>query len=92
MTLSEPVRTCVACRRRFPASALVRLRRTSDGLALGPGPGRGAWVGPSRACLELAVKRRALGRALRFEANAAELARLHDSWPPGPPDCPYGPV
>ncbi|WP_372492687.1 YlxR family protein [Cellulomonas wangsupingiae] len=29
-------------------------------------PGRGAWLHPDQRCLELAVKRRALGRALRY--------------------------
>lgn len=28
-------------------------------------PGRGAWLHPDQRCLELAVRRRALGRALR---------------------------
>ena len=29
-------------------------------------PGRGAWLHPDRACLELAQRRRAFGRALRL--------------------------
>nr|WP_322746835.1 YlxR family protein [Cellulomonas sp. S1-8] len=29
-------------------------------------PGRGAWLHPDQRCLELAVTRRALGRALRY--------------------------
>ncbi len=28
-------------------------------------PGRGAWLHPGTACLELALKRRTIGRALR---------------------------
>ena len=31
-------------------------------------PGRGAWLHPDLHCLELAVKRRAFGRALRTAA------------------------
>lgn len=31
-------------------------------------PGRGAWLHPDLHCLELAVKRRAFGRALRVAA------------------------
>lgn len=31
-------------------------------------PGRGAWLHPDPHCLELAVKRRAFGRALRVVA------------------------
>lgn len=44
-------------------------------------PGRGAWLHPDQRCLELAVRRRALGRALRHagplgtEAVAAAVTR-----------------
>jgi len=31
-------------------------------------PGRGAWLHPTPECLDLAVRRRAFGRALRVEA------------------------
>ena len=31
-------------------------------------PGRGAWVHPRAECLELAVRRKAFGRALRLQA------------------------
>ncbi|GMU79954.1 MAG: hypothetical protein AMXMBFR46_27430 [Acidimicrobiia bacterium] len=63
------LRTCVGCRRRGDPSTLVRLTRRADGsLAVGPGPGRGAWLcgSPNTAvCLEAAKRRRALDRALR---------------------------
>jgi uncharacterized protein len=66
--LSEPVRTCVACRTRRPQRALVRLRRRSDGVvvpAMGRRTrGRSAYLCPARACFEQALRRRALERAL----------------------------
>jgi predicted RNA-binding protein YlxR (DUF448 family) len=66
--LSEPVRTCVACRTRLPQRALVRLRRRSDGVvvpAMGRRTrGRSAYLCPARACFEQALRRRALERAL----------------------------
>lgn len=66
--MSEPVRTCVACRTRRPQRALVRLRRRSDGVvvpALGRRTrGRSAYLCPARACFDQAVRRRALERAL----------------------------
>lgn len=34
-------------------------------------PGRGAWLHPDPGCLELAVRRRAFGRALRLQASPA---------------------
>jgi Predicted nucleic-acid-binding protein implicated in transcription termination len=32
-------------------------------------PGRGAWVHPTRSCIESAIARRAFGRALKVEAT-----------------------
>ena len=62
-------RTCVGCRRRAEPADLVRLHRGGDGtVGIGPGPGRGAWLcGPpaTGACLETAIRKRALERALR---------------------------
>jgi predicted RNA-binding protein YlxR (DUF448 family) len=66
--LSEPVRTCVACRTRRPQRALVRLRRRTDGVVV-PSVGRrtrgrSAYLCPARECFDKAVRRRALERAL----------------------------
>jgi predicted RNA-binding protein YlxR (DUF448 family) len=71
-------RTCVGCRRRDVRSALLRVvaERNETGehvAAVVPDPrlrlpGRGAWLHPTPECLELAVRRRAFGRALRVEA------------------------
>lgn len=47
-------------------------------------PGRGAWVHPTPECFELAVRRKAFGRALRLQgavdadAVAAHLG-IHDT-------------
>jgi predicted RNA-binding protein YlxR (DUF448 family) len=54
------------------------VRRADGSLQLGRTlPGRGAWlcVG-SLECLDLAVKRRAVGRALRAQVEAAAVERL----------------
>ena len=69
---SQPVRTCVGCRQRAAKAELLRIvvddsgrdreavpdprRRT---------PGRGAHLHPTPDCLDLALRRRALPRALR---------------------------
>ena len=75
-----PVRTCVGCRRRADPAELVRLTRRADGsLAVGPGPGRGAWLcGPPSTvtCLETAIRHRALGRALRTAVADDEIERI----------------
>ena len=72
-------RTCVGCRRRDVRSALLRVvaerndageheaRVVVDlGLRL---PGRGAWLHPTPECLDLAVRLKAFGRALRVKAS-----------------------
>ncbi|WP_098482737.1 YlxR family protein [Georgenia soli] len=69
-TPTGPVRTCIGCRGRAPRSALVRLvlDDTTPRVEVDPersAPGRGAWLHPSRECLDLALRRRAIGRALR---------------------------
>ena len=39
-------------------------------------PGRGAWLCDDSRCFDLAVKRRALGRALHTELTEAEVSGL----------------
>ncbi|WP_366181397.1 YlxR family protein [Actinomyces timonensis] len=73
MTASShvPERTCIGCRAKAPRSQLLRLALTASGeLAVDARalmPGRGAWIHVDPACLDLAERRRALGRALRAE-------------------------
>ena len=91
----HPVRTCIGCRGSDSRSALLRV-------VLGPGadgihvvvpdperrrPGRGAWLHPDPSCLDLAVRRRAFGRALRSSAPpdhtaVADWVRAHEQEPP----------
>jgi predicted RNA-binding protein YlxR (DUF448 family) len=68
-----PVRTCIGCRERAAKSELLRVTAGSDSdgrPAVVPDPaairpGRGAHLHPTPACYDLAVRRRAFGRALR---------------------------
>ncbi|HEY2598998.1 MAG TPA: YlxR family protein [Candidatus Dormibacteraeota bacterium] len=78
----EPARTCVACRQEAGKNALVRIVRGQDGTAAvdrtGRASGRGAYVHPAAACLEIARKRRALERSLKTSVGSevwAELAK-----------------
>src|SRR5690554_3411630 len=71
------VRTCVGCRTTAHRSDLVRivLQRHSPRAVVDSrkaAPGRGAWLHPHQACLDLAVRRRAIPRALRA-AGPVEL-------------------
>ncbi|MBM2617666.1 YlxR family protein [Actinoplanes sp. LDG1-06] len=72
-----PTRTCVGCRKRAPASELIRFvaAGSGDDLRLQPDPnrrlpGRGAHLHPDPACFALAERRRAFGRALRLPGVA----------------------
>ncbi|MGO1318419.1 MAG: YlxR family protein [Cellulomonadaceae bacterium] len=78
-----PVRTCVGCRGLGARTDLVRLVAQSTTFAPGAPasmvvvvderadlPGRGAWLHPRPRCVELAVRRRAITRALRISASA----------------------
>ena len=67
-------RTCVGCRRAGPEADWIRVAVRRDGkLQVGrTAPGRGAWV-CTPECFEVAVKRKALERALRAEVSSTEL-------------------
>jgi predicted RNA-binding protein YlxR (DUF448 family) len=57
---------------------LVRFYRSGTGLAVGSGPGRGAWLCAAHpvVCLDQAIRRRTVGRALRTTIEGDELQRL----------------
>jgi predicted RNA-binding protein YlxR (DUF448 family) len=66
--VSRPVRTCTGCRERGDKAQLLRLVARDGAVEADPHqvlPGRGAYLHPTEACLDKALKRRALGRALR---------------------------
>ena len=63
-----PMRQCLGCREMKPKSTLIRVVRAPDGSAItldfkGKAPGRGAYICAESACLQKAVKSRALERA-----------------------------
>ena len=57
---------------------MVRIRATASGLELGAGPGRGAWLcrNHSAACLEEAMRRRTVERALRTSIGNDDIEGL----------------
>ena len=91
-----PVRTCVGCRKRAAKSELLRVTVGSDPHGhpavvpdpRGTAPGRGAHLHPTTGCFDLAERRKAFARALRFSAAggpglsttpvAEHLAAAHD--------------
>jgi len=76
---TEPVRTCVGCRRRAGQSALVRFVVSDRRLVLGAGrAGRGAWLCRDRLleCFDAARERRRWNAVLRTDIAVAELSSL----------------
>lgn len=69
--MSEPVRTCILSREEAPRDGLIRLALSPDGEVLpdvrAKAPGRGAWIGVTRAELDASAKklRGALSRAFK---------------------------
>lgn len=72
-----PVRTCLGCRSRDIATDLLRVVFKDGVLTPDPRkqlPGRGAHLHPRQRCFDLAVKRRAFGRALRLDGGPVDTA------------------
>lgn len=80
------MRMCIACREMRAKKELMRVVKTPEGIlvfdATGKQNGRGAYLCRSSACLERAIKTRAIERALEAplndflkEALAAEIAQ-----------------
>ncbi|MEV5336819.1 YlxR family protein [Streptomyces werraensis] len=75
-----PERTCVGCRERAVKGELLRIVVIEDACVPDPRgtlPGRGAYVHPVPACLDQAVRRRALPRAFRVPGPLDVKALRH---------------
>ena len=76
-----PQRTCAGCRQRASKTELVRVVRVGDSIAAdraARAPGRGGYVHPTPACVDAAVLRGGLARALRASVPAEAAGRLRD--------------
>lgn len=75
-----PMRMCVACREMRAKKDLMRVVRTGEGVLeldrTGKLNGRGAYLCRDAACLQKAVKTRALERALEAPLSETLLAAL----------------
>lgn len=79
----EPVRSCAACRRKGSKGEFIRIVRQEAGRVAvddsGKQPGRGAYICANKECLKVAVKKRALARALRLTNGAgASLESVYE--------------
>ena len=68
----DPIRTCVACRKRATRAELLRVVARDGRLLVDDRavlPGRGAWVHETAKCMNLAVQRGTFARALRVSGR-----------------------
>jgi predicted RNA-binding protein YlxR (DUF448 family) len=74
----EPVRTCVGCGEKAGQGQLVRLRIEGERVVIDRERkgGRGAWLHAAPACLDGAIRRRALARAFRGRPASVDAAEL----------------
>lgn len=78
------MRMCVSCREMQPKKELVRVVRTPEGAvvldATGRANGRGAYLCKKSACLEKAIKSRALERALETKIESDTYDTLREQF------------
>lgn len=84
MTAAAPIRRCILLGDRAPRAALVRLALSPDGEVLpdvrAKAPGRGAWIGVTRAELETAIVKGKLKGALARAFKTGPI-RIPDDLP-----------
>ena len=84
MAKKIPMRMCVSCREMQPKNELVRVVRTPEDSVLldttGRANGRGAYLCKKIACLEKAIKSRALERALEVSIPAETYDLLREQF------------
>ena len=75
-----PQRQCMGCRERKAKRELIRVVRGTDGTVSldfgGKAPGRGAYICPDAACLQKAIRSKALDRSLEVAIPQEVIDRL----------------
>lgn len=84
MAKKIPMRMCVSCREMKPKKELTRVVRTPEETVLldtsGRANGRGAYLCRKSACLEKAIKSRALERALEVSIPPETYETLREQF------------
>jgi predicted RNA-binding protein YlxR (DUF448 family) len=79
-----PMRKCIACGIQKPKKELIRIVRTPEQKVFidpkGKVSGRGAYLCASQECFDLAMKKKALTRALEVEITPEDVQQLKDDW------------
>lgn len=77
--MHSPERMCIACRKRFPKSELIRIVKTPDGIAVdgnGKASGRGTYVCRDAECLKRLASKKMLNRVFRTEIGEDMYAEI----------------
>ncbi len=79
-----PMRTCVGCQEKQAKRELVRIVRTPENEIKidpsGKANGRGTYVCPNRGCLESALKKDQLKKALNCSVTEEDKGALLEQW------------
>ncbi len=79
-----PIRTCVGCQEKQTKRELFRIVRTPEGeIKLDPtgkANGRGAYVCPEKECLEKALKKDKLKKALNTNVSEESKQKIMTEW------------
>ncbi|ABX09546.1 YlxR family protein [Prochlorococcus marinus] len=79
MNQKTVLRRCVACRKLIDRQQLWRVTRDHQGgVVLDEGMGRSAYLCPNEACLEEALRRKRLQKALRCQVQMSILEVLQN--------------
>ena len=80
--MTEPIRTCIGCRKKVTKWELVRLVRHESGRISvdesRKSPGRGAYVCPNPQCIDLALNPKRLNKVLRTNLASKEIDALKE--------------
>ncbi|WP_084179425.1 YlxR family protein [Fimbriimonas ginsengisoli] len=78
-TSHRPHRTCIACRRKGEQGSFFRVSRSVGGcVTLWQGNGRSAYMCRTAACVEAALSKGRLDRAIRGRVDQAERIALRE--------------
>lgn len=84
MAKKIPMRSCFVCRTKQPKENLIRLVREPSGVVswdfVGKMPGRGAYVCKNETCIEKALEKERLAKALKVTLTSEGKKRLMEQW------------
>lgn len=83
-TKKIPMRMCIGCHTSKPKKELVRVVRATDGTVsldtTGRLNGRGAYICPSKECVEAVCKSKRLGKIFDTEVNDEVYQKIADDF------------